>query len=119
MIWQDFADGDIIRVGDAYLYGARNTLTRRIPGPSATATIRLDYAAMANGDRAGLAMLRDQSAWIGVRKDNGATFAPLGPAFTLTNDWHFFMGYRFGVFNYATFALGGAVTVSRFEVTTP
>jgi beta-xylosidase len=161
------------------LYNARNTLTRRIQGPTSTATIQLDYSAMANGDRAGLAMLRDQSAWIGVRKDNGTTrvsmtngltmstsgwtttgtgteqagaavsggkiwlrvsaniqpgsgrtatfsystngttFTALGPAFTLNNDWQFFMGYRFGVFNYATSALGGSVTVNQFAITTP
>jgi len=161
------------------LYNARNTLTRRIQGPTSTATITLDYTGMANGDRAGLAMLRDQSAWIGIRKDNGATrvsmtngltmatgtwattgtgteaagaavgggtiwlrvsaniqpgsgrtatfsystdgttFTALGPAFTLNNDWQFFMGYRFGVFNYATSALGGSVTVGQFSVTTP
>ncbi|GAA0402421.1 hypothetical protein GCM10009530_62960 [Microbispora corallina] len=160
------------------LYNARNTLTHRIQGPSSTATIELDYSAMANGDRAGLAMLRDSSAWIGVRRDNGAyrvvmtnnltmngswqttstgseaasaavsggriwlrvnadirpgsgrqarfsystdgtTFTTLGPAFTLNNAWQFFMGYRFGIFNYATQALGGSVTVRRFDLTTP
>ena len=47
------------------LYAARNTLTHRIQGPTSTATIELDYSAMANGDRAGLAMLRQSSAWIG------------------------------------------------------
>ncbi|NUT44306.1 MAG: family 43 glycosylhydrolase [Thermoactinospora sp.] len=160
------------------LYNARNTLTHRIQGPSSTATIELDYSQMADGDRAGLAMLRDQSAWIGVRRDNGVnrvvmtggltmnsswqttgtgseqagaavsggriwlrvnadirpgtgrqarfsystdgtTFVGLGPAFTLNNAWQFFMGYRFGIFNYATQALGGAVTVRRFDLTTP
>jgi hypothetical protein len=35
------------------------------------------------------------------------------------NDWRFFMGYRYAMFNYATQALGGAVTVRRFELTTP
>ncbi|GIF63879.1 hypothetical protein Ais01nite_19140 [Asanoa ishikariensis] len=160
------------------LYAARNTLTHRIQGPSSTATIELDYSGMANGDRAGLAMLRDSSAWIGVRRDNGATrvvmtnnltmnsswnttstgtevagtavsggriwlranadirpgsgrqarfsystdgstFTSLGSAFTLNNAWQFFMGYRFAMFNYATQALGGAVTVRRFDLTTP
>src|SRR4051812_6753017 len=161
------------------LYNARNTLTRRIQGPTSTATVQLDYSAMADGDRAGLAMLRDQSAWIGLRKDNGVTrvsmtngltmstngwtttgtgteqagagvsggkiwlrvnadirpgsgrtatfsystngttFTPLGPAFALNNNWQFFMGYRFGVFNYATSALGGSVTVNRFDLTAP
>ncbi|WP_144126508.1 family 43 glycosylhydrolase [Catellatospora sichuanensis] len=160
------------------LYNARNTLTHRIQGPTSTATIQLDYSTMRDGDRAGLAMLRDSSAWIGVKRDNGATrvvmtngltmdgswnttgtgtenasaaisggriwlranadirpgsgrqarfsystdgtnFTSLGSAFTLNNAWQFFMGYRFGIFNYATQALGGSVTVSRFDLTTP
>ena len=37
----------------------------------------------------------------------------------MNNDWQFFMGYRFGLFNYATQALGGAVTVNQFAVNTP
>ena len=158
------------------LYNARNTLTRRIQGPSSTATVQLDYSAMANGDRTGLALLRDSSAWVGIRNDNGvtrvsmtdeltmatggwgttgtgteragatvsggriwlratadirpgsgrtatfssstdgSTFTDLGPAVTLNDNWQFFMGYRFGVFNYATQALGGAVTVNQFTV---
>jgi len=161
------------------LYAARNTLTHRIQGPTSTATIELDYSAMANGDRAGLAMLRQSSAWIGVVRNadgssrvvmtdgltmssswattgtgterasasvpagriwlrasadirpgsgrqatfsystDGSTFRTLGPAFTLNNDWQFFMGYRFGIFNHATTALGGAVTVRSFDLTTP
>ncbi|MEU9836747.1 family 43 glycosylhydrolase [Streptosporangium sp. NPDC048047] len=160
------------------LYSARNTLTHRILGPSSTATIQLDYSAMRDGDRSGLAMLRDSSAWIGVRRDNGQTrlvatnnltmngswqttstgtevastaisggriwlrvnadirpgsgrqarfsystdgvnFTSFGPAFTMGNAWQFFMGYRYAVFNYATQALGGAVTVNRFDLTTP
>ena len=160
------------------LYAARNTLTHRIQGPTSTATIELDYSAMRDGDRTGLAMLRDSSAWIGIKRDNGATrvtmvngltmdgswnttgtgsvaaaatvsggrlwlratadirpgsgrqarfsystdgvnFTALGPAFTLNNAWQFFMGYRYGVFNYATRSLGGAVTVRSFTQTAP
>jgi beta-xylosidase len=160
------------------LYAARNTLTHRIQGPSSTATIELDVSAMANGDRAGLALLRQSSAWIGVRRDSGVTrismvnglsmdgswnttstgseaanvtttatriwlranadirpgsgrlgrfsystdgvnFTSFGSSLTLNNTWQFFMGYRFAVFNYATQALGGAVTVRRFDLTTP
>ncbi|MFI7679313.1 RICIN domain-containing protein [Actinophytocola sp. NPDC049390] len=160
------------------LYAARNTLTHRIQGPTSTATIELDYSAMRDGDRAGLAMLRQASAWIGVRRDNGVTrvvmtnglsmdgswnttstgteiasaavsggriwlranadirpgsgrqarfsystdgttFTALGNALTLNNTWQFFMGYRFGIFNHATQSLGGAVTVRRFDLTTP
>jgi beta-xylosidase len=160
------------------LYAARNTLTHRIQGPSSTATIELDYSTMRDGDRAGLAMLRDSSAWVGIKRDNGttrvvmqngltmdsnwnttntgseaasatvsggkiwlrvnadirpgsgrtatfsystngSTFVSLGPAFTLNNAWQFFMGYRFGIFNYATASLGGSVTVNRFDLTAP
>ncbi|NUR71488.1 MAG: family 43 glycosylhydrolase [Hamadaea sp.] len=160
------------------LYAARDTLTHRIQGPTSTATIVLNYGGMRDGDRAGLAMLRDSSAWIGVKRDNGATrvvmtsgltmdgnwnttstgtevagaavsggriwlrvsadvnpgsgrqarfaystdgvtFQSLGTGFTLNNAWQFFMGYRYGVFNYATQALGGAVTVERLDITTP
>ncbi|WP_433346768.1 family 43 glycosylhydrolase [Micromonospora sp. CA-111912] len=161
------------------LYRARNTLTHRIQGPTSTGTIELDYSTMRDGDRAGLAMLRDASAWIGIKRDNGATrvvmtngltmgsdnwnttgtgteiagapvsggriwlranadirpgagrqarfsystdgvnFVPLGNAVTLNNAWQFFMGYRFGIFNYATQSLGGAVTVRQFALTTP
>jgi beta-xylosidase len=160
------------------LYTARNTLTHRIQGPTSTATVVLNYSAMQNGDRAGLALLRDSSAWIGVKRDNGATrvvmtnglsmdsswnttgtgteaaganvsggriwlranadirpgsgrqgrfsystdgvnFTSLGPAFTFNNAWQFFMGYRYAMFNYATQALGGAVTFERFDLTTP
>lgn len=48
---------------------------------------------------------------------DGVTFSPLGPALTLKSEWQFFMGYRFGIFNYATVALGGSVRVERFELT--
>lgn len=157
------------------LYQARNTLSHRILGPISTATIKLSYASMRDGDRAGLAMLRDVSAWVGVRRDSGAytvamvsgltmdanwntnstgsavasasvsggtiwlrvaadirpsgprtaafsystdgsTFKAIGSTFVMINDWHFFMGYRFGIFNYATSAVGGQVTVANFQL---
>jgi beta-xylosidase len=160
------------------LYKARNTLTRRILGPASTATIELDVAAMKDGDRAGLALLRNSSAWIGVKKSGSATslvmvngltmdgswnttstgseaataalsgtkvwlriaadirpganskgkfsystdgtsFTALGPDFTMNNQWQFFMGYRYAIFNYATASTGGSVTVRSFEVATP
>ena|SRR4029079_7261867 len=41
---------------------------------------------MANGDRAGLAMLRDQSAWVGIRKDNGATRVSMTNGLTMNTD---------------------------------
>ncbi|KAF2838626.1 glycoside hydrolase family 43 protein [Patellaria atrata CBS 101060] len=158
------------------LYVARNTVSRRILGPASTATIVLDYSGMKQGDRAGLALLRDQSAWIGIKNDSGTfrvimvngvamnsnwstrstgsevsattvtggkiwlrasadirpgsgrqgrfsystdgkTFTTFGNALVMNNDWHFFMGYRFAVFNYATTSLGGEVIVEEFTLT--
>ncbi|KAI8810486.1 putative xylosidase/glycosyl hydrolase [Cladochytrium replicatum] len=157
------------------IYRARNTLTRRILGPSSTGTIILDFANMAAGDRAGLALFRDKSAYIGIKKEGSSTyvvmvnsinmasdwstsntgvevarqsvsgsriwlsiaaniapggnkqatfsysldgnsFVNFGSAFTMNSDWQFFMGYRFGIFNHATSALGGSVTVRSFTL---
>jgi hypothetical protein len=41
------------------------------PLTTSTATVQLDYATMRDGDRAGLALLRDLSAWIGIERDSG------------------------------------------------
>ncbi|KAB2580086.1 putative beta-xylosidase [Lasiodiplodia theobromae] len=157
------------------LYAARNTLTHRIIGPASSGTIVLDFSSMADGDRAGLSLFRDQSAWIGIVKDAGATrlavwdditmdsswntnstgsevatadisgtkvylrveadiapagtkqgvfsystdgetFTTLGPVFTMNTAWQYFIGYRFGIFNFATQALGGSVLVESFEM---
>jgi beta-xylosidase len=70
------------------LYSARNTLTHRILGPSSTATIELDYSAMGNGDVAGLAMLRNSSAWIGIKKAGGATRVVMASGLTMDSDWN-------------------------------
>ncbi|PRY36876.1 glycoside hydrolase family 43 protein [Umezawaea tangerina] len=177
-----FSVGNGVRLSTATvtndLYSARNTLTHRVQGPTSTGTATLDLTSMRDGDRTGLAVLRDSSAWIGVKRDNGrnrvvvvngltmdsgwrttgtgtevasadlsatriwlranadirpgsgrqarfsystdgVNFTSFGPGFTLNNAWQFFMGYRFGVFNHATQALGGAVTLQRFELATP
>lgn len=47
---------------------------------------------------------------------DGKTFTQLGGGFGLTNTWQFFTGYRFGVFNFATKALGGEITAKSFEL---
>lgn len=160
------------------LYRARNTLTHRILGPQSTATIELDVSGMQNGDVAGLALLRQSSAYVAVRKKasgsevamvggltmdgdwnttstgkdaeakafsgeriwlrltadirpgsgrqgkfsystDGTTFQSIGTAHTMDSTWQFFMGYRYGIFNFAGTALGGAVTVKSFELTAP
>ena len=158
------------------LYNARNTLTHRISGPASTAIINLDFSNMQSGDRAGLALFRDVSAWIGIintggtsevavwknitmtsdwttdsigeleasqsvsgtsvylrasadiapgsasearfsYSTDGSTFIDLGSTFTMNKTWEFFMGYRFGIFNFATESLGGSVQVNSFDLT--
>ena len=161
------------------LYGARNTLTRRTIGPQSTSTIEIDLSTMKDGDVAGLALLKHQSAYVGIKKaggsskvvmvnglamstsnwsttstgteaasspfaggtvwlraavdvrpgagrqgkfsfsTDGVTFTSIGPPYTLNTDWQFFPGYRFGIFNFATTALGGSIKVKSFELTVP
>lgn len=162
------------------IYWARNTLTHRINGPKAEAIFELDISQLANGDRAGAALFRDESAYIAVQKGSsgsefiyvtganldqngwkpvnagsvqasaavpgdastvyfrievdvtpafnqprsratsfsystdGSTWTVLGDDYLLTNIWQFFSGYRFAVFNFATEALGGQVTLKSF-----
>jgi len=45
---------------------------------------------------------------------DGKNFTQLGPSYTLWTNWAYFMGYRFGIYNYATTALGGSIAVSSF-----
>jgi len=47
---------------------------------------------------------------------DGTTFVNLGNAVTIVNDKVFFMGWRYGVFNFATKARGGSVTVRSFTI---
>ena len=164
------------------LFTARNTLTRRIPGPKSAGTFRIDVSGLKDGDRAGAVLFRDVAAYIGVHKSSssfslvmvnnlnlgtnwvtnstgtvaatgptlaatakevylriesditpafgtntartttfwysldGKSFTQLGKPFPMSNTWQFFTGYRFGVFNFATKALGGQVTVKSFDV---
>jgi beta-xylosidase len=163
------------------LFTARNTLTHRIIGPVSEAVFEFDISQMADGDRAGAAVFRDQSAYIGVHKSGGTatlvyvdginlvdatwatastgtvaatgptvtqstiylkiraditpafgldpvrpaifsysldgqTWTQLGDEFLLVNSWSYFTGYRYAAFNFATNALGGAVTLKSFSM---
>lgn len=69
------------------LYQARNTLTHRILGPQSTATIVMNDARMKNGDRAGLAIFRDSSAWVGVERDQGKFRVALKDNITMNLKW--------------------------------
>lgn len=48
-----------------------------------------------------------------------AGFTRFGSAFPMANTWQAFTSYRFGVFNFATKALSGNITVKRFELNMP
>ncbi|ROT39027.1 hypothetical protein SODALDRAFT_332462 [Sodiomyces alkalinus F11] len=50
------------------LHHARNTLTHRIHGPRSSGTFRLNVGGMADGDVAGVAVLRDESSFLAVQK---------------------------------------------------
>jgi len=69
------------------LYMARNTLTHRIPGPAATATVVLDISHMKIGDCAGLAMLRASSAWVGVVREKDAYKIAMKNNLTMGRGW--------------------------------
>jgi beta-xylosidase len=69
------------------LYKARNTLSHRILGPTSSGTIILDVGNMKDGDRAGFALLRDTSAWIGVRKEGTALKISMWSGLTMTSTW--------------------------------
>lgn len=47
---------------------------------------------------------------------DGMNFVGIGTPYVLNNTWNFFMGYRYGIFNYATSALGGSVVVNSFHM---
>jgi beta-xylosidase len=47
---------------------------------------------------------------------DGVTFSRLGPEVQMNNMYYFFMGPRFGVFNFATKKLGGEVRIKSFEI---
>ena len=49
-------------------YHARNSLCQRPPGPESVMTVELDTTGLADGDVAGLALLCNPYAWIGVVK---------------------------------------------------
>ncbi|KAL2788744.1 glycosyl hydrolase [Aspergillus keveii] len=153
------------------LHLATNTLTLRTVGPGSMATFCIDALQMRDGDRADVAMFRDESAYIGIHKDadnltlvylHGAkvikaqtplanhrvwlrtkvdlraahadeyasemryatfeynyddtTFKKLGLPYQLTKSTAGYVGYRFGLFNFATQALGGEIRVSHCDL---
>jgi len=46
---------------------------------------------------------------------DGSNFTQLGTPFVMNAGYQYFTGYRFGIFNFATKALGGSIKVLSFE----
>lgn len=59
--------------GLTYLEEARNTLSQRIFGPESSYETRIDFTAMKDGDRAGLALYNRGFSYIGVNRADGKT----------------------------------------------
>jgi beta-xylosidase len=148
---------------DRSIVEARNTLTQRTFGPTSAATTVLDVSGMKDGDVAGLTLLAEHWGFVGVKKENGASFVvmesadsgevarvplagttvhlraagdfrdhvdrgvfsysldgtrwqPIGQALQMRYTLVHFMGYRFGLFDYATKAPGGWADFDRFRI---
>lgn len=71
------------------LFTARNTLTHRVLGPKSVATFVLDISKMQDGDRAGAALFRDTTAYIGVHKSGTTAQLVMVDELALDqgNDW--------------------------------
>ncbi|PNP59295.1 hypothetical protein FNYG_14957 [Fusarium nygamai] len=88
-----------------------------------------NWATTSTGTVVATAPISQRRVWLQVRMDaradgnkqatfyystDGNSFSQLGGAYTLTSGWNYFMGYRYGIFNFATKALGGSVKVLGF-----
>lgn len=91
-----------------------------------------DWNTVSTGTETATADFSGSEIWLRVKADitpgagsgqfsyslDGETFTDLGDSYVLNNDWQFFMGYRFGIFNFATTELGGSVVLSSFDLST-
>lgn len=69
------------------LFTARNTLTHRVIGPKSQGTFKIDISKMKDGDRAGAALFRDISAYIGVYKDASSAKVVMVNGLNLDSKW--------------------------------
>ncbi|EQB56055.1 glycosyl hydrolase family 43 [Colletotrichum gloeosporioides Cg-14] len=82
-----------------------------IEGADLWLRIKADITPSVLGDSSSIP--RYASFWYSV---DGQNFEPLGPEYALNPEWYFFMGYRFGVFNWAKKNLGGSLLVKEFAL---
>jgi len=109
----------VIRNGTAYTVEVRVNATQDLSDWSTTSTGRVTATAPITGRKIWFRVSMDARA-SGTKtaqfsySTDGSFFTQLGPVAPLSSGWEIFMGYRFGVFNFATRALGGSVLVSAF-----
>jgi hypothetical protein len=110
----------VVRNGNSYTVTAVQGLTQNAGN---------SYATTSTGTVVGTAPISARTVYLQIRFDSrtvgsnqatfyystdGNNFSQLGGAFTLDNTYYYFMGYRYGIFNFATKALGGSVKVDGF-----
>lgn len=131
----NMADGDI--AGLAALRDQTGLIAIERSGSTYTVKTKLgltqdpnnSWATTSLGTTSNSAMVSKGRIWLRTRIDarsngaktaffdystDGTNFVQLGLSQALNTDWHFFMGYRFAIFNYAQKALGGSIRVESF-----
>lgn len=110
----------IYRSGNTYTITVVHNMTQDESTWSTTNTGDIMATATITGKKVWLRVSLDARA-SGTKAANffystdGSSFTQLGPSYTMWTNWAYFMGYRFGIFNYATKALGGSIAVSSFN----
>ncbi|EPS35402.1 hypothetical protein H072_11242 [Dactylellina haptotyla CBS 200.50] len=130
------ADGDragfsMFRDKSAWIGIAKTGTSTRISFVTGM-TLDTNWNTSSQGSEAAGASISGSKVWLRIYADirpggtrtatfsystDGVNFTNLGSGLVLNNDWTFFIGYRFGIFNYATKSLGGSVKVDSFTMT--
>ncbi|KAL0943525.1 ricin b lectin [Colletotrichum truncatum] len=129
-------DGDIARL--VFVDGAKMEPKDTAVGWSNGRPVALDWKWVSNGSIKGEAPLKHSRVWLRIKADvrpvcydgheklsrqavfeygyDGTTFTQLGPKHTLSKSLAGFTGHRFGLFNFATRALGGRLLVEFCDI---
>lgn len=88
-----------------------------------------NWATISTGSVVGTVPISGRKVWLQVAMElgsesskqakflystDGNAFSQLGGEFNMTDSWNYFMDYRYGIFNFATQALGGSIDVVNF-----
>ncbi len=109
----------VVRNGTSYTIQVRTNATQNEDTWATTGTGTVTATANITGRKVWLRVSMDARA-SGTKlaqfyySTDGTGFTQLGPSASLSSAWQIFVGYRFGIFNFATKTLGGSVLVSQF-----